>query len=139
MRVQEKADLMNILDQKKALLVRMLELTQKINKELQQDRIEAFGESIKARQTLISQVDELTRAEHGISAGDDIEVMGTKKAIRDIVAETLKLDEENTNLAQQKLQTYRDQIRQLNQTKKGVGGYTRPMSQGSAFYVDANK
>jgi len=66
-------------------------------------------------------------------------VLGAKKAVRDIVAKTLKLDEENTSMAQEKLQTYRDQIRHLNQTKKGVGSYTRPMNQDDAFYIDANK
>jgi hypothetical protein len=139
MKAQEKAELMRILGQKKDMLASMLGLTQRIKAELQQDRIDAFAEAIKARQELIARIDTLTRAEHGISAGDDIEVMTEKKGIRDIVARTLMLDEENTALAQEKLQTYRDQIRHLNQTRKSVGGYTRPMNQDNAYFVDANK
>ena len=139
MKEQEKAELVRILGQKKDLLGKMMQMTANIRTELQQDRIEAFAEAINVRQKLIAQIDILTKAEQAFSLGDDIEVMTLKKEIRDIVAQTLKQDEENTVLAQQKLQKYRDQIRHLNQTKKSVGGYTRPMDKEDAFFVDANK
>jgi flagellar protein FliS len=139
MKTQEKTELMRILGLKKDMLTRMLGLTQQIRDELLYDRIEAFDEAIKARQALIGQIDALTRAEHNISADDDIGVIAAKRAVRDIVAKTLKLDEENTALAQQKLESYRSQIRQMNQTKKGVGTYARPMNQENAYFVDANK
>jgi hypothetical protein len=132
---------MRILGLKKDMLTQMLGLTQRIKDELLFDRIEAFDKAIKARQTLISQIDALTRAEHNISicTNDDTAVLAAKRAVREIVAKTLKLDEENTVLAQQKLESYRTQIRQMNQTKKGVGTYARATSQEEAYFVDANK
>jgi predicted transcriptional regulator len=139
MNAHEKAELIKVLNQKKGLLDKMMQMTAKIRTELEQDRIEAFAEAIHVRQKIITQIDSLTKAEQAFSVGDDIEVMTLKKEIRDIVASTLKQDEENTSLAQQKLQKYRDQIRHLNQTKKSVGGYTQPMNKEEAFFVDANK
>lgn len=139
MNEHEKAELTRILVQKKDLLGKMLQMTADIKAELQQDRIEAFADAIDVRQKIIAQIDALTKAEQKFGTGDDIEVMSLKKEIRDIVAQTLKQDEENTELAQQKLQMYREQIRHLNQTKKSVGGYTRPMDKEDAFFVDANK
>ena len=139
MKAQEKAELIRILSQKKYLLEEMMQMTAKIKTELQQDKIEAFAESVNIRQKLITQIDMLTKAEQAAGIEDDIEVMALKKEIRGIVATTLKQDQENTELAQQKLQKYRDQIRHLNQTKKSVGGYSRPINQEDAFFVDANK
>ena len=136
---QEKTELIKILIQKKNLLGKMLMMTDNIKSELQQDSIEAFAEAIDNRQKLIAQIDSLSRLEQAYSVADDIEVMSLKKEIRAIVAQTLKQDEENTALAQQKLQMYRDQIRNLNQSKKSVGGYTRPMNKEDAYFVDANK
>ena len=136
---QEKTELIGILNQKKDLLGKMLLMTDNIKSELQQDRIEAFAEAINGRQKLIAQIDTLTKEEQAFGSGDDIEVMSLKKEIRAIVAQTLKQDEENTILAQQKLQVYRDQIRNLNQTKRSVGGYTRAISSEDAYFVDANK
>ncbi len=139
MNTQEKAELMRILIQKKELLSKMLEMTMQIKTELQQDRIDAFARAIGGRQTLITQIDALTRAEHDFNADDDLEVVALKKEIRGIVGQTLWQDEENTALAQDKLQKYREQIRHLNQTKKGVGHYARPIEPEDAFFVDANK
>ncbi len=136
---QEKTELARILIQKKDLLGKMLLMTDNIRSELQQDRIEAFAEVINVRQKLIAEIDKLTRAEQAFGPGEDLEVSSLKKEIRAIVAQTLKQDEENTALAKQKLQMYRDQIRQLNQTKKSVEGYTRPMNNEDAYFVDANK
>ena len=136
---QQKAELVRILIQKKDLLGKMLMMTDNIRTELQRDRIEAFAEAIGVRQKLIAQIDTLTKAEQAFGPGDDIEVMSIKKEIRAIVAQTLKQDEENTALAQQKLQMYKDQIRHLNQTKKSVGGYTRSMNNEDSYFVDANK
>lgn len=136
--MQDNTELMRILGQKKDLLTQMLGLTQQIKDELLKDRIEAFEEVVKARQSLILQIDALTGAERAFSADSDAAVLAAKKDIRGIVAQMLELDEKNTALAQQKLESYRSQIRHLNQTKKGVGTYTRSMNQDNAYFIDAN-
>jgi hypothetical protein len=138
MNMQDKTELMRILGQKKDLLTQMLGLTQQIKDELLQDRIEEFEATVKARQSLILQIDALTGAERAFSAEGDAAVLAAKKDIRGIVAQMLELDEKNTALAQQKLESYRNQIRHLNQTRKGVGTYTRPMNQDNAYFIDAN-
>ncbi len=137
--MQEKAELTRVLVQKKELLKKMLLLTTDIRADLEQDRIEAFADAIGLRQQIIVQVDSLTKEEQAFSAEEDIEIMMLKKEIRGIVAQTLQQDEENTALAQQKLEKYRDQIKKLNQSKKSVGGYTRPVGNEAAYFVDSNK
>jgi predicted transcriptional regulator len=138
MNTQDKTELMRILVQKKDLLTQMLGLTKQIESELLQDRIEAFQEVVNARQSLISQVDALNEAERTFNADGDAAVLAAKQDIRSIVAQMLELDKKNTALARQKLDSYRAQIRRLNQTKKGVGAYTRPMNQDNAYFIDAN-
>ena len=138
MNTQDKTELTRILVQKKDLLTQMLGLTKQIETELLQNRIEAFQEVIKARQSLIAQIDALTEAERAFSADGDAAVLAAKQDIRSIMAQMLELDEKNTALAQQKLDSYRARIRRLNQTKKGVGTYTRPINQDNAYFIDAN-
>ena len=139
MNTQNKEELKSILLQKKELLGKMLNMTIQIKAELQQDNIEAFAEAIKNRQMIIAGIDELTKAEHALGTEDDIEILALKKEIRDIVAQTLQQDEENTTLAHDNLQLYKDQIKHLNQTKKGVGHYANQAEGQDAFFVDANK
>ncbi len=139
MKQQDKSELMSVLGQKKELLEKMMNMTAQIKTELQQDKIDAFAEGINTRQTIIAAIDELTRAEHGFETADDIEILALKKEIRGIIARTLQLDEENTTLAHEKLQLYKDQIKHLNQAKKGVDHYTNPTESQDAFFVDASK
>lgn len=140
MNAQQKTALMNTLNQKKGLLEKMLTLTCQIKAELQRNSIDAFAEALKNREAIVSKIDVLTKAEHEWPAAtDDIEVLGMKKEIRGIISRTLKQDEENMTLAQELIQKYRNQIKHLNETKKGVGRYTQPFENKDAFFVDANK
>ena len=138
MNTQDKTELTRILVRKKDLLTQMLGLTRQIETELLQDRIDAFQEVINARQSLIAQVDALTGAERAFDADADAAVLAAKHDIRSLVSQMLELDAKNTALAQQKLESLRAQIRRLNQTKKGVGTYSRPMSPDNAYFIDAN-
>ena len=132
-------DLSSLLRQKKELLEKMLELTQQFTLLLEQDRVDDFAEGLKNRETIIQKVDSLAKMEKRFRLPDETDPDGLIKQTQNIIREILKLDAKNAALAAEKINGYKQQIKSLNEKKKGIGNYAKTGQDDDAFYVDAKK
>ena len=139
MNTQERENLLGILAQKKELLTKMRDVTKQFGTLLEHDEVDAFANGLSEREDIIKKIDVFTKMERQMPRFEDNQVEGLKNQSRDIIREILKIDEQNAQLAQKKIQQYRVQIKNLNQQKKGIGQYTKAYKKNEAFYFDEKK
>ncbi|MFA5675709.1 MAG: hypothetical protein WDA65_04220 [Christensenellales bacterium] len=135
---KEQGDLLSILEQKKEWLTKMLDITRQFKVMLEADRIDEFEDGLKNREIMIAKIDGLTNIERKISTKSGADTVIIKKQTQEIIKEILKVDKENTELATKKIKWYKEQIKSINDRKKGMGSYSQDQ-RGDAFYVDAKK
>ncbi len=139
MNEQERQNLIGVLEQKREWLQKMLEVTRQFEKQLLSDDVDAFAEGLKKREDMIAKIDAFVRIQRNMPSEDDHEIARLKESTRQIIREILKADEKNSALAADKINLYREQIRNLNQQKKGVSSYTKAYPQNDAVFFDSKK
>jgi hypothetical protein len=131
--------LLSILEQKKEWLTEMREITIKCGTMLENDDVDAFSESLEAREGIINKIDAFSKIEKQIPNVADKQVDVLKHEIRGIILKIIELDERNTSLAQSKIDLYKAQLKDLNQKQKGIGKYKNAYQKNDAFYFDEKK
>ncbi len=139
MSTRDRENLLGLLEQKKELLTKMRDITKEFAELLEADDVDAFVDGLQQREDIIKKIDAFTKIERQMSEIEDEQVKLLKQQSRDIIQEILKIDEQNTALAQNKIDQYRVQIRSLNQQKKGIGQYQKANKMNEAFYFDEQK
>ncbi len=135
----DRDQLQNILEQKKEWLIKMRDITRQCAGMLENDDVDAFAGSLEAREGIIVKIDAFSKMEKQISAADDAQILVLKQDIRGIIQEIIQLDEQNTAQAQLKLELYKDELKNLNQKKQGIGKYINAYQKTDAFYFDEKK
>ncbi len=134
----EQGNLLSILEQKKEWLTKMLDITRQFKALLEADRIDEFENGIKSRETIIAKIDGLINIERKFGNKNSADIVILKKQTQEIIQQILEVDKENTELATKKIKWYKEQIKSINESKKGTSSYSKSM-QENAFYVDAKK
>ncbi len=124
---------------KKEWLEKMLSLTQQFSRLLEADRIEEFAQGLKSREVIIAKIDELAKKERKQKSRRDEETDALFSQTQDLIRAIMKLDAMNADLAEKKINLYKQQIKSLNEGKKGIGNYAKSGKSDDAFYVDAKK
>ena len=139
MNAKECDNLLAVLQQKKQWLDKMLAVTQQLKGYIEADRIDEFASGLKNREQIISKIDAFARmerqfADQSNAASDEIKAQ-TQAVIRQI----LKLDAQNAKLAGEKIALYKQQIKSINESKKGVDNYVKPYPTDDAFFIDTKE
>lgn len=134
----QQDNLLSILEQKKEWLIKMLDITRQFKDMLEADRIDEFENGLKSREVMIAKIDGLTGIERKIGTNGSADTAVLKKQTQEIIREILEVDKENTDLATKKIKWYKEQIKKINDSKKGAGNYSKNQ-QSDAYYVDAKK
>lgn len=135
---KEHGDLLSVLEQKKEWLLKMLNITRQFKVMLEADHIDEFENGLKSREKMIAKIDGLTSIEREFGTDSSVDIVVIKKQTQEIIREILQADKENTELATKKIKWYKEQIKKINDRKKGSSSYSNNV-QGNAFYVDAKK
>lgn len=139
MNPKDGGQLLAILEQKKEWLTKMQNLTEQCGIQLQNDDIDAFSKSLEAREGIISKIDAFSQMEKQMPPVKDNQIVVLKQEIRGIIHKIMQLDEHNTELAQSKIELYKEELKNLNQKKKGIGTYKNAYLKSDAFYFDEKK
>ena len=139
MNKQDRDNLLGVLEQKKEWLSKMRDMTEQLAALLGDDDVDAFSDGLEQREDIISKIDAFTRMERQMPDVEDEQVELLKQQTRDIIREIMKMDEQNAALAQEKIEQYRVQIKNMNQQKIGIGQYARAYQANEAFYFDEKK
>ena len=139
MNEQERQNLIGVLEQKKDWLQKMLQVTKQFEKQLLSDDVDAFAEGLKKREDMIAKIDAFVRIQRNMPTLDDPQIAQLKESTRNIIREILRADEKNSALAADKINHYKEQIRNLNQQKKGMGSYSKAYQENDAVYFDSKK
>ncbi len=131
--------LLLILKQKKEWLTKMRDLTEQCGVQLENDDIDAFSKSLEAREGIISKIDAFSKMEKQMPDVKDAQIVVLKQEIRGIILKIIQLDEHNTDLAQSKIELYKEELKNLNRKKKGIGTYKSAYLKNDAFYFDEKK
>lgn len=135
-----REQLLDLLGQKKEQLIKMREITEQCVIMLNDDEVDAFTGFLEEREGIIQKIDAFSRMERQIPPVDeDKPLKAARQQIRDIIQEILQLDEQNTAIAQSKISLYKEQIKNLNQKKNGIGKYMNAGQAGDAYYFDQKK
>lgn len=139
MDTQGHNDLGALLQQKKEWLERMLDITRRFGALLLADKIDEFADGLKSREAIIARIDAITRMERQLEPGDGADTEKLKKQTQELIRDILRIDADNAALAKEKVKRYREQIKSINDSKKGLGNYAKAPGNDDAFYVDAKK
>ena len=131
--------LLGVLAQKKEWLMKMHELTEQCGVMLENDDIDAFSKSLEAREGIIAKIDAFSKMEKQMTAVKDAQIVVLKQEIRGIIHKIIQLDERNADLAKSKIELYKEEIKNLNQKKKGIGTYKNAYLKNDAYYFDEKK
>ena len=132
-------ELRGVLEQKKEWLLKMHDLTEQCGLMLQSDDVDAFSASIEAREGIISKIDAFSKMEKQLPDSDDAQILVLKQEIRGIILKIMQLDEQNALLAQSKIERYKAELKDLNQSKKGISMYKNAYLKNDAYYFDEKK
>lgn len=135
----DRDQLQDILEQKKVWLIKMRDITRQCADMLEKDDIDAFSGSLEAREGIISKIDAFSKKEKQISAADDAQILVLKQDIRGIIQEIIQIDEQITAQANSRIEFYKDELKNLNQKKKGIGKYINAYQKTDAYYFDEKK
>ncbi len=139
MNTKDRDILLSILEKKNEWLTKMRDVTKTFTALLDKDDVDAFADGLRQREEIIKTIDALTKIEKQIKGIDTEQAELLKQQSREMMREILTLDEQNTALAQEKIGQYKEQIRSLNQQKKGIGQYARIYKKNEAYYFDQKK
>lgn len=139
MSTRDRENLLGLLEQKKELLTKMRDVTKRFAALLENDEVETFSDGLQQREDIIKKIDAFTKMERHMPEIEDEQVASLKQQCRELIREMLKIDEQNSQLAQKKIEQYRVQIKSLNQQKKGIGQYANAYKKNEAFYFDEKK
>lgn len=135
----EQNSLAAVLIQKKEWLSQMLSLTKQFYALLEADQIDEFASALKSREALIGKIDALTKQERQLDAFGNADTNKLKQQTQDMIRDILSLDKKNADLASEKLMRYREQIKNVSQSKKGIDNYAKTGQSEDAYFVDAKK
>lgn len=135
----EQNSLAAVLQQKKEWLSQMLNITKQFYSLLEADRIDDFASGLKNREALIAKIDALTEKEKQLKSQESTNTEVLKQQTQGLIRDILSLDKKNTDLAAEKLSQYREQIKKVGQTKKGINQYSETNKKEDAFFIDAKK
>lgn len=142
MNEKEYSDPIKVLKLKRDLLLSMFGIMEKNNDLINQDRIDEFQIQTQKTQEIIQKVDELNLllAKMSQQQKDSLSgqnAVGLKNDIKDILKKIINMNKKNNAVAKEKVESYKNQIKNLNQTKKGMA-YAKDKSHNAVF-VDAKK
>ncbi len=131
-----------VLKQKRGLLLSMFGIMQSNNELLQSDRIDEFKDQEKKVQQIIKEINLLNLAlskmrqqqKENFAAQN---VVGMKNDIKNIIKKIISMNKKNNDIAEEKVRLYKNQIKNLNHAKKGKA-YTKSKA-NNAIFVDAKK
>ena len=137
------SEYVRLLGLKKDLLNQILESLGRSADLLREDDMDAFDAEMAACQEITVKVDELGVTldrirEHGApdTREEAVELIDN---INGIIRQIDLRQKECNEVAEQKLYTYKQQIKAIRHTKKGIEGYASQFQKRDAFFVDAKK
>lgn len=139
MNAKECDNLLAVLQQKKQWLDKMLAVTQQLMGYIEADRIDEFAAGLKNREQIISKIDAFARMERQFADQSNAETDAIKTQTQAVIHQILQLDAQNAKLAGEKIALYKQQIKSINESKKGVDNYARPYPSDDAFYIDTKE
>ena len=143
MSTQTAAERVRLLGLKKELLTELLASLGRSARFLGEDDMDAFDAEMAACQEITGKVDELGAALDRIgeqaAAGSLPEAATLEGEIGEIVNAIKLAQKECSDLAEQKLHTYGQQIKAIRHTKRGIEGYSSQFQKRDAVFVDAKK
>ena len=130
--------LSGLLNTKKELLLRMLDITKKIQGLITQEKTDEINDRLQDRQEIIMLVDVLDQQIKKMdAAGRDM--ADARKEIEDIVCAIYETDVLNIRMAHESFDSCVTDIRTLNQSKKSAGRYEHAFQDNDGMYFDARK
>jgi len=143
MSAQLTAEYMRLLGHKKELLNKLLESLRRSASLLREDDMDAFDAEMAACDGFTGKVDELVysldRIREQAALGSLSEAAALEESINDIFRQVAHAQKECNDVAEQKLQTYGQQIKAVRRTQKGIEGYASPFKKRDAVFIDAKK
>ena len=126
--------------QKLNLLEQILHIAQTQMTSIEQDRPDDLLCALKQRERVIRRIDRLNRQvqsdslvlETGAKSGDAPE-------IRQMIENILSIDQQCSAAADQKLLTYKSDIKSMNKTARQLGAYAQPYCASQGYFFDMKK
>jgi hypothetical protein len=143
MKTQFADDLKRLLEIKKELLAKLLDTVKRAEGLLAKDDIEGFNGEMDQCADFMSMADDLEKSAAGLRQQiPDIqqqpEIIRLQGDIAYIAEQVGQLRRECSDLAQQKLDGFSQQIRVIRHSKK-IDGYANQFQSRDAFFIDAKK
>jgi hypothetical protein len=139
MSAENTEKLLEILQEKIEWLTKMRDITEKCGIMLENDDVDAFLRSLEKREDIIGKIDACSQIELRLPISDDERVIRKKQAIRDLTADIIRMDDQNTAAAAEMLESYKKQLKNINEKRHGIGRYTNAYQQSEAYYFDEKK
>ncbi len=140
MKEMTECGLINILQLKKELLVKILDSTRKAAGLLTNDKLEEFDREMQSCGEFMKRVDEINEAAENLmkKAWKEPEQLQLENEMEYILNRITEANRECSDIAQEKLKGFGQQIKALRQTKQSIGSYTKKPAQEAIFF-DAKK
>ena len=143
MNTQLADDLFRLLEIKIELLTKLLDTIRRSAVLLGDDDTDTFSHEMENCKDVTSMIDELegtiTRLRQQIPDEQQGRFAKLESEIAYILGQIDAAQKESNDVAQQKLQTFGQQIKAIRYTKKGIDGYASQMKNPDAFFIDAKK
>jgi hypothetical protein len=125
--------------QKLNLLEQMLHIAQTQMTSIEQDRPDDLLRALKQRERVIRRIEMLDR-----QVKSDFPALGTAKTgdtpeIRRMIENILSIDRQCSAAADQKLLTYKSDIKSMNKTARQLGAYAQPFCASQGYFFDMKK
>lgn len=136
------------LKQKLAHLQTIDELTARQAQQIQEDEVQELMENITQRQHAIDQIDlldaQLTQMSQSFNLPEKLthpedmaimqQILALYAQMEQMLTKISQTDQANAALAQQRLEMYRQALRQANDGIKGIEGYSAGISEGGLYF-----
>ncbi len=110
---------------------------------IEQDDVEKLAASLDERRKLMDAIDHLDMecGQVCLAGGAPVKIGSQRsaKSWKELLEQIQMADRENRGQAQKKLGQYRDLLRSLSQTRKGMNSYTQSFWNSNAIFFDIKK
>ncbi len=124
--------------QKLNLLEQILHIAQTQMTSIEQDRPDDLLRALKQRERVIRRFERLDRQVKSNSPALET-VAGDTPEIRRMIESILSIDRQCSAAADQKLLTYKSDIKTMNKTARQLGAYAQPYCASEGYFFDMKK
>ena len=126
--------------QKRNLLEQMLHIAQMQMASIEQDRPDELLLALKQREKVIRRIERLEKQRRSDSAVREAEAKAEDTSeIRNMIESILSIDRQCSAAADQKLLTYKSDIKSINKTARQLGAYSHPYCESQGLFLDMRK